>query len=142
MYTAPFEKFVCDSDRGDGGVYLYDDYFEWLKRDNGGGFRVKYSNIQDIKVIMTRKKTVVITLNSGTKVNLYLYNYEDLTRLLSQKVEEARTGIKQGDIIDATVEKLDDDELLSKLERLASLHKSGALTDEEFAKAKEKILSK
>ena len=141
MYSAPIDKFICDSDRGDGGVYLYEDYFEWIERDKGNGFRIKYSNVSDIKVILTRKKTVVITLNSGTKVNLYLYNYEDFTKLLSQKVDEARTGIKQGDIIDATVEKLDDDELLNKLERLANLHKSGALTDEEFARAKEKILN-
>ena len=142
MYSAPFEKFVCDSDRGDGGLYLYEDYIEWINRDNGSGFRIKYSNIKDIRVIMTKKKTVEITLNSGSKVNLYLYNFEDLTRILASKVNEARTGIKQGDIIDATVEKLDDDELLNKLERLASLHKSGALSDEEFARAKEKILGK
>ena len=142
MYSAPFEKFVCDSDRGDGGLYLYEDYIEWINRDNGSGFRIKYSNIKDIRVIMTKKKTVEITLNSGSKVNLYLYNFEDLTRILASKVNEARTGIKQGDIIDATVEKLDDDELLSKLERLANLHKSGALSDEEFARAKEKILGK
>jgi multidrug resistance efflux pump len=34
----------------------------------------------------------------------------------------------------------DADEAISKLERLAALHQTGALTDEEFKVAKEKLL--
>jgi membrane protease subunit (stomatin/prohibitin family) len=33
-----------------------------------------------------------------------------------------------------------EEDLTSKIERLAELHRSGALTDEEFAAAKQKIL--
>ena len=44
MYKAPIEKMVCDSDRGDGGVYFYEEYLEWLNRDTGRGFRIQYKN--------------------------------------------------------------------------------------------------
>ena len=47
MYQAPFEKMVCDSDYGDGGIYFYETYFEWASRDSGKCFKVDYKNIID-----------------------------------------------------------------------------------------------
>ena len=45
MYKAPIEKMVCDSDYGDGGVYFYETYLEWINRDNGKGFKIEYAFI-------------------------------------------------------------------------------------------------
>ena len=134
MQEVPFEKMVCDSDRGDGGVYFYEEYFEWIKRGEGNGFRIRYNAIKDIHVVMTQKRKVIITLNSGAAVNLYLYKYEELLTILYRKMG------KTNDVEDYTASSSDD--FLPQLERLAKFHESGALTDEEFAKAKEKLLSK
>ena len=30
MQPLPYDKMICDSDLGDGGVYFYEEYFEWL----------------------------------------------------------------------------------------------------------------
>ena len=124
---------VCDSDYGDGGVYFYDDYFEWINRSTGSGFRIKYENIRDIDVVFSNKKKVIILLNSGEKRNLYLYKHDVLVRLLNEAIER----VKNKPVNEAISNEEDD---ITKLERLAKLHDSGALTDEEFAKAKQKIL--
>ena len=138
MYKIPLEKMVCDSDRGDGGIYFYEEYFEWLERDKGTGFRIWYKSIKDVKVVMTQKKKVIILTQQGQSVNLYLYKYEELLKILYERMNASKEAP-----IDAEVSKpeaKDDGDDLSKLERLAKLHESGALTDEEFAQAKKKIL--
>ena len=132
MQEIPFKTMICDSRQGDGGIYFYNDYFEWLNRDTRRGFRVNYSDIKDVKVIMNRKKQVTIITNNGTFVDLYLYRYEELLSIIYSKMDE----IKKGE----TSQQADAGDDLDKLERLAKLHESGALTDEEFAKAKAKIL--
>lgn len=133
MQQIPYEKMVCDSDYGDGGVYFYDDFFDWINRDSGKGFRIHYKDIKDVKVIMSQKRKVTIYLNDETNKNLYLYKYENLLKIIYEAIDRVN-GKKQEPV---EVAKEDD---LSKLERLAKLHESGALTDEEFAKAKQKIL--
>ena len=132
MQEIPFKTMICDSRQGDGGIYFYNDYFEWLNRDTRRGFRVNYSDIKDVKVIMNRKKQVTIITNNGTFVDLYLYRYEELLSIIYSKMDELKKG--------GTSQQADAGDDLDKLERLAKLHESGALTDEEFAKAKAKIL--
>ena len=134
MYKIPFEKMICDSDHGDGGVYFYEEYLEWLNRDTGRGFRIQYKNIEDVEVRMTQKKTIVLKLVGGKTENLYLYKYEQFMQILNDLMDKAK-GIKK-----ENVEPIGEGDMLSKLERLAKLHESGALTDEEFALAKQKIL--
>lgn len=136
MYQVPYEKMVCDSDLGDGGVYFYDEYLEWLERGSGKGFQVKYKDIKDIKVVMTGKKKVIIIKNDDSKVNLYLYKYDVLIKLIQDAIDRVN-GVKKEVVGEAEDESEDD---LVKLERLAKLHESGALTDEEFTAAKKKIL--
>ena len=145
MYKIPLEKMVCDSDRGDGGIYFYEEYFEWIQRDRGTGFRVWYKSIKDVKVVLSQKKKVIIITNQGQNINLYLYKYEELLEILYKRMEDVKNGLQP---IDAEVsepassqpevKKSEDD--LAKLERLAKLHDSGALTDEEFTAAKKKVL--
>ena len=56
MFDVPYEKMVCDSDLGDGGLYFYEEYMEWVLRNSNSGFKIYYKDIQDVKIIYTRKK--------------------------------------------------------------------------------------
>lgn len=134
MYKAPIEKMVCDSDRGDGGVYFYEEYLEWLNRDTGRGFRIQYKNIEDVDVIMSQKKKIVLKLVGGQTENLYLYKYDQFMQILTDLMNKAKGITKEN------VEPIGDGDTLTKLERLAKLHENGSLTDEEFKLAKQKVL--
>ena len=129
---------VCDSLRGDGNIYFYDEYFEWIHRDTGGGFRVWYKSIADIQVIRTGKNEVNIITKEGKRVTLFIYKVDTLLSLLYERIKFVNGETP----IEDTKPKNNDakDEMLAQLERLAKLHESGALNDEEFAKAKAKIL--
>ena len=141
MFEIPYEKMICDSDLGDGGISFYNEYAEWLNRDNGKGFKIYYKDIKEVKVVSGIKKRVIVSTANGDK-NLYLYKADTLRQLLYEAVNRVNGVPKEEPkVVDAKVEPVPQDEdMLSKLERLAKLHESGALNDEEFAKAKEKIL--
>lgn len=138
MVQVPYEKMVCDSDYGDGGVYFYDEYFEWINRDTGKGFRIRYEDIKDITLIQSQKKKVTVITNGGAQRNLYLYKADSLIRLLQEAMDRVHGVIKEPVAEVPAKDSAEDD--ISKLERLAKLHESGALTDEEFKVAKQKIL--
>ena len=142
MFELPYEKMICDSDLGDGGISFYNEYAEWLNRDNGKGFKIYYKDIKEVKIVSGIKKRVIVCTTSGDK-NLYLYKADTLRQLLYEAVNRV-SGVKKEEpkqeVVDAKVEPVEDEDMLTKLERLAKLHESGALTDEEFVKAKEKIL--
>ena len=136
MFEVPYEKMVCDSDNGDGGVFFYNEYMEWVLRNSHDGFKIYYKDIKDVKIIYSRKKVVTVYMNNGSHRNLYLYKADTLKKLIYDAVQR----VNGSEVVDATpVEEPKEDDL-DKLERLAKLHESGALNDEEFAKAKEKIL--
>ena len=134
MYKVPVEKMICDTPSGDGGVFFYEDYLEWTNRSSGATFKVIYKDISDVQVIRTFKKQVVISMKDGQKHIFMLYRADTFVSILYRLMGKA----PESDVIDAEVSPKEDD--LDKLERLAKLHESGALSDEEFAKAKEKIL--
>ena len=127
---------ICDSDNGDGGVFFYKEYLEWNLRNSNDGFKIYYKDIEDVKIVYSRKRVVTIYLKNGSHRRLYLYKADTLKKLIHDAVD--RVNGTDEKVVDATFEAKEDD--LSKLERLAKLHESGALNDEEFAKAKEKIL--
>lgn len=139
MFEVPYEKMVCDSDNGDGGVYFYNEYMEWVLRNSHDGFKIYYKDIKDVKIIYSRKKVVTIYKNDGSHRNLYLYKADTLKKLIHEAVDRVNGGEKKEEApIEQPIEEPTDD--LSKLERLAKLRESGALNDEEFAQAKKKIL--
>ena len=138
MYKAPLEKMVCDSDYGDGGIFFYETYFEWTNRDSGKGFKVEYKNITDVDVVLTHKKKVIIKTAAGNTWNLYLYKYETLLNFLYKRMDIAKGKVADEKVAAEAEESKESD--LDKLERLAKLHESGALSDEEFQLAKDKIL--
>lgn len=142
MYKQPIEKMVCDSDYGDGGIYFYETYLEWTNRDNGKGFKIEYKNIVDVDVVLTHKKKVVIKTQMGNTWNLYLYKYENLLDILYKQMDLAKgkaDAPQANEEVVAEAEETKESDL-DKLERLAKLHESGALSDEEFQLAKDKIL--
>ena len=130
MFTLPYEKMICDSNKGDGNIQFYEEYCEWINRYNGDSFKIYYRDIDDVKVTSGIKKTVIVILKDGQKINFYLYKGATLRKLLFDAVQRVSGESKAEDS--------EDD--VTKLERLAKLHESGALSDEEFLAAKEKIL--
>jgi hypothetical protein len=139
MFDVPYEKMVCDSDLGDGGLYFYNEYMEWVLRNSNSGFKIYYKDIQDVKIIYTRKKVVTIYMNNGSHRNLYLYKADTLKQLIHEAVDRVN-GVVDNQEVPQEQPKEDNVDDLTKLERLAKLHESGALNDEEFAQAKKKIL--
>ena len=139
MFDVPYEKMVCDSDLGDGGVYFYEEYMEWVLRNSNSGFKIYYKDIQDVKIIYTRKKVVTVYMNNGSHRNLYLYKADTLKKLIHEAVDRVN-GVVNNQEVPQEQPKEENVDDLTKLERLAKLHESGALTDEEFAQAKKKIL--
>ena len=130
MFTIPYEKMICDSNKADGNIQFYEEYCEWINRYNGDSFKIYYRDIDDVKVTSGIKKTVIVILKDGQKINFYLYKAATLRKLLFDAVQRVSGESKAEDS--------EDD--VTKLERLAKLHESGALSDEEFLAAKEKIL--
>ena len=130
MFIIPYEKMICDSNKGDGNIQFYEEYCEWINRYNGDSFKIYYRDIDDVKVTSGIKKTVIVILKDGQKINFYLYKAATLRKLLFDAVQRVSGESKAEDS--------EDD--VTKLERLAKLHESGALSDEEFLAAKEKIL--
>ena len=139
MFDVPYEKMVCDSDLGDGGLYFYNEYMEWVLRNSNSGFKIYYKDIQDVKIIYTRKKVVTVYMNNGSHRNLYLYKADTLKQLIHAAVDRVN-GVVDNQEVPQEQPKEENVDDLTKLERLAKLHESGALTDEEFAQAKKKIL--
>ena len=136
MFEVPYEKMVCDSDNGDGGVFFYNEYMEWVLRNSHDGFKIYYKDIKDVKIIYSRKKVVTVYMNNGSHRNLYLYKADTLKKLIYDAVQR----VNGPEVVDATPVDAPEEDDLNKLERLAKLHESGALNDEEFAEAKKKIL--
>ena len=139
MFDVPYEKMVCDSDLGDGGLYFYNEYMEWVLRNSNSGFKIYYKDIQDVKIIYTRKKVVTVYMNNGSHRNLYLYKADTLKKLIHEAVDRVN-GVVDNQEVSQEQPKEENVDDLTKLERLAKLHESGALNDEEFAQAKKKIL--
>ena len=139
MFEMPNERMVCDSSKGDGHIDFYDEYCEWINRSNGEGFKIFYKDIADVKILYGLKKTVIVSLKNGEKINLYLYKADTLRKLLYDAVQRVNKKVIEEPAVEVEPEpKIDN--CISELERLAALHEKGALTDEEFAMAKKKIL--
>ena len=139
-YEIPFEKFNCDTKFGDGQIFFFDEYLVWkLKGDYSEkqNIEIRYKDVKDVKVYQTRKKTIQIQLKNGTVKEFYLYKDVEFMRILTAKVNGADLATP---VVETKAAKEESGDDLEKLERLAKLHQSGALSDEEFKAAKKKIL--
>ena len=138
MFTIPYEKMICDTNKGDGGINFYDEYCEWINRYTAESFKIYYKDIDDVKITSGIKKTVIVSLKSGEKINFYLYKAATLRELLYKAVQRVNG---EGQLENKPEpEPVKEEDCVSKLERLAKLHESGALSDEEFLEAKQKLL--
>ena len=137
MFDLPYAKMICDSDYGDGGIFFYEEFFEWSNREKTKSFKVYYKDIIDVEIIYTFKKKLVVKLDNNETRNLYLYKADTLKQIIHDAVERIKTKNNKPT---SEIEPKDNEDDISKLERLAKLHESGALTDEEFISAKKKIL--
>lgn len=135
MFNIPNQKMICDSNLGDGSINFYDDYCEWVGRSNAKSIQIYYKDIDDVKIISGLKKTVIVKLKDGQKYYFYLYKAATLQEILYKAVQKVESASNQD-------EANPDEDYISQLERLSKLHDSGALTDEEFLEAKQKILKK
>ena len=133
MFTVPYAKMICDSDKGDGNIQFYEEYCEWLNRYNANSIKIYYQDIDDVKVTSGIKKTVIVILKDGTKIRFYLYKAATLRELLYKAVQRVNGETKEFDFTES-------DDTVTQLEKLAKLHESGAITDEEYQQAKQKIL--
>ena len=139
-YEIPFEKFNCDTKFGDGQIFFFDEYLVWkLKGDYSEkqNIEIRYKDVKDVKVYQTRKKTIQIQLKNGTVKEFYLYKDVEFMRILNAKVNGTDLATP---VVETKAVKEESGDDLDKLERLAKLHESGALSDEEFKAAKKKIL--
>ena len=139
MFTIPYEKMICDTNKGDGGISFYEEYCEWINRYNGESFKIYYKDIDDVKITSGIKKTVIVILKSGEEIRFYLYKAATLRELLYKAVQRVN-GEGQAENQPEQKENESDEDYIDKLERLAKLHESGALSDEEFLEAKRKLL--
>ena len=138
MFTVPYAKMICDSSKGDGGLNFYEEYCEWINRSSGEGFKVYYRDIDDVRIVSGLKKTVIVILKNGEKVYFYLYKAATLREFLYQAVQKVNGETPEAK--EETPVNNQDEDCVAKLEKLAKLHDSGALTDEEYTEAKQKIL--
>lgn len=133
MVEIPYTKMICDSNKGDGNICFFEEYCEWLNRYNGESIKIYYKDIDEIKVTSGIKKTVYVILKDNTKIPFYLYKAATLREVLYKAVKRVNGETKEYDFTES-------EDTVSKLERLAKLHESGAISDEEFQEAKKKVL--
>lgn len=144
MIEMPIAKMIVDTPRADGGLYFYEEYMEWKPRAMSLqhlSFKIRYEDVQNVNVIPTRKKQIVITTKNGETHTLMTYKEGHFFEIFNERVakfEKAKPA--EIELKPQEVKAEDNEDTLAKLERLAALHEKKALTDEEFKAAKAKIL--
>ena len=138
------QKMIADHNNIGGGVYFEPEYLEWKPRHyrfKEQGFKLYYKDITSVSMLETFKKRIIMHTASD-QYTIDLYRVDTFLYLLD-KGRKAAQDSGDGDVTEASVEsEHPSQDNISELERLAKLHESGALTDEEFKLAKEKILAK
>ncbi len=132
------------ADRGNvaGGLYFYGDRLVWNPRHyqfNGMRFELPYGEIEAYDIVPTKKKHVNIHMKNGDTYFVDIYHLDLFMMMLDQAMRESKNPRAL-----AAAKKADDDngeDDLEALARLAALHQSGALSDEEFEKMKAKIIN-
>ena len=133
----PYAKMICDSNKGDGNLFFYEEYCEWVNRDQKSSFQVYYRDIVDIDIRYDIKKTVIVKLENKSDVYFYLYKADTLKEMLIK----AKKRINGEIVVETKKNKSSRYDYAEQLEKLTKLHDSGALTDEEYAVAKQKVLN-
>ena len=137
------KKMIIDTDEADGGVYFYDQYFEFISRDQQYKFTYYYKDIVDVIIRRGIKSKVTIKFKDNSERRFYMHKVNTFVALINSGREYNKKGVD----IDLTAHQKEentskevDEDLLSKLERLNALKEKGAITEEEFEKLKKEII--
>ena len=143
-----YAKMVADTQYGAGGLYFYEEYFEW--RPKSGAlmnlrFMIRYDELDDIKITPTRKSQVLITTKDGRQYTVMIHRVESFTGFINERLENLKYK-KQATVQNAQKPKeieakpANEEDPLAQLERLAALREKNLLSEEEFVAAKKKLL--
>ena len=141
MIELPFAKMVCDTAQGAGGLYFFDQYFEWRPKSAALvhlGFQVRYEDVQNCELTPSRKKQVKIDTKDGKTYILMLYKIENFTVIMNERLANAKNG-KKPPVLEQKEEPAQEDKF-AKLQQLAEMREKNLLTEEEFKAAKAKLL--
>ena len=156
MVEAARATIICDTRLGGGHLFFYDEHFEWRSRSlalASSTIKVRYEDIEDIKIIPTHKKEVRVILKSGEEHTLLMYKTDAFIGIIQERLQSLKNKdivkSKHDEIVEIKENKKvapkakaaeEGDDMLSKIVKLSELKEKGLLTDEEFALAKKKIL--
>ena len=144
MLDVPISKIICDTRKCDGGLYFYEEYFEWVPRSakyNHLKFKVRYDEIKDVNIIPSRKKQIDVTTKDGKTYSLFTYNADHFQSVVATKLNQIEAnGTVEEEPKQVEMKQDEKEDTFAALERLAALHEKNALTDEEFKAAKAKLL--
>lgn len=142
-YVGQFIK----ADRGNvaGILYFYSESLVWKPRAyryNAMSFDIPYRDIKNYEVMESKKKHVTIDTESETYA-IDIYHIDLFMMNLDMALRDVRnaSGKKEAPALPSSSARMEGEDDLSALARLAALHDSGALTDEEFTAMKAKIIS-
>ena len=143
-----YAKMVADTQYGAGGLYFYEEYFEW--RPKSGAlmnlrFMIRYDELDDIKITPTRKSQVIITTKDGRQYTVMIHKVDSFTGFINERLENLKYK-KQATVENARKPKEVEhkaakaEDPLAQLTKLAELREKNLLTEEEFTAAKKKLL--
>ena len=141
------KKMIIDTDEADGGVYFYDQYFEFISRDLAYKFTYYYKDITDVIIRRGIKSTVTLKFKDNSQRKFYMHKVNTFVALINSGREYNKEGVdidltKKDERVkeeENTSNEVSDD-LLSKIERLNALKEKGAITIEEYKKLKKEII--
>ena len=150
---------IIRADRGNvgGAIYFYPDHLKFTPRHyryGSLGFEIPYASIVSYDVVPTHKKRVNIHTANET-VFFELYHIDLCLMLLDQAIKEAQgadapalakpkaapAAPAASPAAPAAAKPAEKEDDLDALARLAALYSAGALTEEEFAAMKAKIIN-
>ena len=141
------KKMIIDTDEADGGVYFYDQYFEFISRDLEYKFTYYYKDITDVIIRRGIKSTVTLKFKDGTQRKFYMHKVNTFVALINSGREYNKESVdidltKKDEIVkeEENTSKEVSDDLLTKIERLNALKEKGAITIEEYEKLKREII--
>lgn len=143
MLETPRLRLKADTAYGGGVLEFYEEYFEWRPRSAAllsQKFSIRYEDILDIEMIPTHKKQVIISTRDGYKYTVMLYHIDLFSGMVNERMAACKAPKAAKTAPRAIPAGSKEDEDLAKLEKLAELRRTGALTEEEFKAAKAKIL--
>ena len=132
---------IADTDDVDGNVHFNMETFDFYPHHAINPiYTFKYSDIQKLESSRPFiKACITITFKDGHIFNLYTYRPATLVELLKSGIAANKDGVVD---VDLSNEEKEDEDIITKLEKLNELYKQGVITEEEFNTIKSRIINK